>query len=896
VSALIRDAALSSATLLRHLYNAIFSPSSSQRFLSRYLVTLWMSGPSHCPEKQLLARALPSGFLPYLNMPPLSNLELENLDEMEAGGIEATNTFARVNSTTSSSPTLSAESGTNVSRLRNRIQVANEKNATSASPIKLENFRILFHVITQDHALPDLLWNQQTRRELRISLESELASIERESEIRGGGGRVAWNHQQYRVTYPSLVDEVRVGNVYMRLWLEAGDSFIRTWEEPVRLFELLFRRLLCDMDRDMKITNMCIRCLERLYGHHINTIGNFDDVMILVRSMALTHSVETQHRFLSLLAVLLGVTKDEELNAKVGVNSGNAEQLLNEESITQLCQYVAWSHVNGAQIGNMLGRASITTDNMLEDGSGVGPEGYKSTSEATDATNEKRKAADSSCPKVWFVAPAGSIPPPSNKVRGPFRISELKTFMSNGDLHARSLVTAAHVEDYGESDGGSADATDSSIDTGKWKQIEDVWQLRWQLCTTGEGVYNPSEIGLIALRALTRLVDMHRSVDFRGVPYHPIPIAKKLLCGLNTNEKSGNGKDSLFVIAQAMLCNDSKVVESAATLLYKLCMHNDEACAKLYLTGVFLFAVGYTGSNYHAISALLNETHLKQNFRSGFAAAAEESELPAKERSILGNLLPEGLMFMLLNYGSERFTEVFVGDFNTPEVIWNFKMRQHLVEMVNQHLGDFPKRIWQNTCSQYEYCPVPGIAYKQLEGEIFCHNYYLRNLCDEACFPDWPIAEPVEVLRACLEEWKKEMNRDVVQEEDACEDARKVLSLKGGDGSEEVSRAPRFHCWMGCSLDPPPLVNPSSFSSCSCARATAASRASTTPTRTRLAAKCSRRSRRRTSSFFRSWRRAARSSLARTTTTPPLQTARTTPRHQSAWSAAAPAWVLSTCS
>ena len=74
--------------------------------------------------------------------------------------------------------------------------------------------------------------------------------------------------------------------------------------------------------------------------------------------------------------------------------------------------------------------------------------------------------------------------------------------------------------------------------------MEDVWQLRWQLCTEGEGVYTASQISLIALRALTRLVDMHKSIDCRGVPYHPIPIAKKLLCGLNTTEKSGNSKVS----------------------------------------------------------------------------------------------------------------------------------------------------------------------------------------------------------------------------------------------------------------------------------------------------------------------------------------------------------------
>ena len=152
--------------------------------------------------------------------------------------------------------------------------------------------------------------------------------------------------------------------------------------------------------------------------------------------------------------------------------------------------------------------------------------------------------------------------------------------MDTGDLHPRALVTVAHVEDYGEEGDSVGTATESSIDTGKWKHIEDVWQLRWQLLTQGEGVYTPSEISLIAIKALTRLVDMHRSVDYRGVPYHPIPIAKKILCGLDS-EKGLNGRDSLFVISQAMLCNESKIVESAATLLHKLMMHNEEACSKV---------------------------------------------------------------------------------------------------------------------------------------------------------------------------------------------------------------------------------------------------------------------------------------------------------------------------
>ena len=202
---------------------------------------------------------------------------------------------------------------------------------------------------------------------------------------------------------------------------------------------------------------------------------------------------------------------------------------------------------------------------MLEDGSGVGPEGY-ANKDGDAAANEKRKSADHACPKVWFVAPAGSIPPPPNKVRGPFRISDLKQFMSTGDLHPRSLVSAAHVEDYGET-GESAPATDASIDTGKWKHIEDVWQLRWQLCTTGEGVFTPSEVGLVAMRALTRLVDMHRSVDYRGVPYHPIPFGKRVV----------SEPASLHVLAQLLLADSPALVDEAASLLDKVLDHNPNA-------------------------------------------------------------------------------------------------------------------------------------------------------------------------------------------------------------------------------------------------------------------------------------------------------------------------------
>ena len=550
---------------------------------------------------------------------------------------------------------------------------------------------------------------------------------------------------------------------------------------------------------------MCIRCLERLYAIHAASIGPFTDVMILVRSMTSTRSVETQHRLLGLLATVLGVSgNDKDERYQVVDIPENAEQLLNIESISQLCQFVAWGHTNGDQVGNMLSRVISVGMNgkpLLTDG--TEPEPRRSYA-SSDAASSASLAADSLCPAVWFVAATGRIPPPPELIKGPFRVSDLMKMMETGDITPYDLVTTSHVEAY-DMDSDAVTLHEAQIDTGKWKRLNQVWQLRWQLCTDGNSavIYSPSDVALLALKALTRLVELHRSLDSRGIPYVPIPTAKRILCGSsrdpNFASDTGDAVTSpLPIVCQALLCNDGRVVEHAAELIFTLCQHNERAVAKLYLTGIFFFVFCYTGNNFKSLAKLLHATHLKQHFKSGFAAAADETELPMKDRSILGHMLPEGLLFMLTNYGVDRFAEIFVSNADTPEVIWTFEMRKHLVEMVRQHFGDFPLRLFQNTTTEYEYCPIPGVAYSRLEKELFCHNYYLHNLCDEVRFPDWPITEPVEVFRACLEQFKKKLEHNETSEEVVLDRARAVLDLKVGDGSKELrksyrSLARKFH-------------------------------------------------------------------------------------------------------
>ena len=46
------------------------------------------------------------------------------------------------------------------------------------------------------------------------------------------------------------------------------------------------------------------------------------------------------------------------------------------------------------------------------------------------------------------------------------------------------------------------------------------------------------------------------------------------------------------------------------------------------------------------------------------------------QRSVLGHLLPEAMVNYLENHGAEKFAQIFLGEFDTPEAIWNAEMRQ----------------------------------------------------------------------------------------------------------------------------------------------------------------------------------------------------------------------------
>lgn len=67
-----------------------------------------------------------------------------------------------------------------------------------------------------------------------------------------------------------------------------------------------------------------------------------------------------------------------------------------------------------------------------------------------------------------------------------------------------------------------------------------------------------------------------------------------------------------------------------------------------------------------------------------------------------------------------------------PEVLWSNEMRhQQLLPALRGHLGDLPLRLRDNAAAVYDYMPMAPMTYRELQGELWCHRYYLRKLCSD---------------------------------------------------------------------------------------------------------------------------------------------------------------------
>jgi DnaJ family protein C protein 13 len=197
-----------------------------------------------------------------------------------------------------------------------------------------ENFDVMFHMTEQDHSLPDLIWNSETRRELKDAIDNEMDQLRRASlealghrgeqdkpngdgeyglegdaaqELRG----VSWNFEEFEIEYRSLSQHICLGGCYLQLLLEdSADGLpsariVSQIRDPARFFTTLYSCYLKSINANhVDLALMCLRVMIKVYGAHGRAIGLFEDTAYLLDSLTTCNSKSIRDAILELVSVL----------------------------------------------------------------------------------------------------------------------------------------------------------------------------------------------------------------------------------------------------------------------------------------------------------------------------------------------------------------------------------------------------------------------------------------------------------------------------------------------------------------------------------------------------------------------------------------------------------------
>ncbi|KEG15603.1 endosomal trafficking protein RME-8 [Trypanosoma grayi] len=662
-------ASLSEGGILGQLHLAIFSNNRKLRDLARQLIAYWTYQNTNVQD--LMRAMLPATLLLYLQSkeePPEDEVEKGNQRnvvamsnafwESKLGWFKKRFHPSNVMGNTSTY-NLSMTSGENVYKRPRHVKVK-----------PTLNWPMLFYQIKQDHARPDLIWNHTTRNELREALETEMRALKVGMGLRSEVA-VSWNYREFEVRYPSLDEELKIGQHYPRLLFETKDPVIA---QPKEFFNDMYHRFLLSQDHKTKLN--CLHGMSILYEHYAEVIGQFNDVEYIVKMLEATSDPVFRDRLLNFILQLLRIR----LNVKLFLDCDGLRPLVDLLSVAHL-------HVDRPQL--------------------------HSATNAIECAGSPMDLQDQE--KEWFYTQGGAKQDPVSYIR-------LKQLYEEGVVTGDTKVWAQGLSG--------------------WKEFKDVPQLRWGIIANKSSkLLTLTEVSSTILDIFLLLCAYYPSKDETGAVMQPLPRVKRYL----------SGPQVLPHIVQLLLTFDPALCTRVHSLLYTI-MEDNPLVSRFFLTGVFFFALLYTGSDVLPLCRLLHLSHRRQAFQ--FQHDNEIIRL-----SILSPMLPPALVCFLTHHGPERFADVFLGEYETPEAIWGKAMRRYLVEKIASHIADFTPRLLGNNRAVYQYCPIVGVVYDQLEKELFCSQYYLRHFCDELHYPNWPVADPISLLREVLETWRRELDQ-----------------------------------------------------------------------------------------------------------------------------------------
>lgn len=723
ISSKMQDMALSEGALARHLHIGLYSPASDGRFLavqylSRQLVSLWVAGNEVATE--LLSRIFPLGLLNYLEStekPPKDALNRlyvrNNLKLAQDVSNQGTSIKNAIRDLHPSVRIVEKQLENALQHWRERIGIPRkESNPTlQQRPVVLRRRR--------ERVKSDSNWNMFYFQFMQDHAKPDLI----------------WNFKTREELREALENEIRSFNSDKELCMK---QTLIAWNhkefqvpylslnEEIKIGDY-FLRLLLDEDKRGKsnLTDKVIIKRPQVF---------FND---LYHRFLLTQKTNLKSHCLQAMSIVYGAYHEEigpfnDTKYIVVMLSKCCDKLERD----RLIQFISKLILNPKNIKEFIdsGGVGILVDLLTLAHFHVSRATLPTQTNVIEASPEMM--AKGSSEKEWSYLEESK----NREKRGPISFEEVKELYNDEKINARTKCWAQGLDG--------------------WKQLVLIPQLKWCLVATGNSVFNESELALQILNIFITVCEQCPSRDADGAIIRPLPKIKRYL----------SDASCLPHLVQLLLTFDPLLVEKVASLLV-LVMQDNPTLPRLYLSGLFYFVLMYTGSNVLPIGRLLHMSHCSQAFR------LEESSPTCNimQRSFLSQLLPEAMICYLENYGPEKFAQIFLGEFDTPEAIWSNEMRRLMIEKIAAHIADFSPRLRSNTRALYQYCPLPPIQYPQLENELFCNIYYLKNLCDSKRFANWPIKDPVQLLKDILEAWKEEVEKKPPSM--SVEDAYEVLGF-----------------------------------------------------------------------------------------------------------------------
>ena len=740
----MQQLAMAEGSFLRHFQIALFSPNNDSRYLafqqlSRQLVALWMVNNEIAFE--LLKRVVPLGLLNYLESeekpPKNSMLKLVERNNLKLAQDMISSTANKQNAA--------------LNQLRDihpSVRVI-EKHVENVFQHWREKIGVPKHHHDVDSRIQQKPVLLRKRRE-RIKSIINWPLFFYQFYFDHSKPDLIWNYKTREELRDALENELRAlatnkelsaNNIELAWNHKEFEVMYQSLNNEIKISDYYLRLLLEEGENNYNTSLINKLCIKKPYEffndlyHKFLLPSNSSIKASCLQAMSIIygayHEQIGQFNDVKWIVSMLAKSTDKLERdrlvifiSKLILNSLNVKQLIDANGIRILVDLISLAHLH-------VNRATFQThSNVIE-----------ASAEMVDK--------ESSLHKEWFYTDSSSQASGGNSEKmGPFSFKEMRKLYEEGKLNESTKCWAQGIDG--------------------WKQLIEIPQMKWCLIAEGNALLNETELAIQILNILIQICEYYPSKNENGAIISPLPRIKKFL----------TDSTCLPHIIQLLLTFDPTIVERVSTLLISV-MQDNPNISRLYLTGSFFFILMYTGSNLLPIGSLLHLSHLKQAFKS----EEKKRTNSIAKNSFLGHLLPEAMICYLENYGPEKFAEIFLGEFDTPEAIWNAEMRRLMIEKIATHIADYSPRLRSNTRAIYQYCPIPPIQFMQLEDELFCNIFYLKNLCDATRFPNWPLRNPVELLKDILEAWKNEVEKK--PNSMSLKDAYEILGLDAGETIEE---------------------------------------------------------------------------------------------------------------